>query len=228
MQFAAGVAMALGYKNNSEPFFQLFLRLHKMRALPEATLFSLALGACGFFSGEFKERWGGSGYYRSLEQLYIDHRDLSPQKIELKLAQVRPLNHPVRRLAYLVKWIRDPKLESYRDRMVTLWESGWAHCYTMRKWKPMEETLEGMIPEYDDPHWFSRYTFEEKKAGGLLPLMGSSLKREILVNVIIPFIHQAATANGKEAELKAFHAFYSSLVPLPRVNSVPDPSVFWC
>lgn len=216
MQFAAGVAMALGYKNNSEAFLQLFLRLHKMRSLPEHTLFALAMGGCGFFEPESKERWKHSDYYQSLEKLFYLHKAEAPQNIELKLSQVRPLNHPIRRIAYLIKWIRDPRLENYLGRILSYWTHEWARCYTTRRWTSMHEGLEAHIPEYDDPHWFSHYTFEEKKAGSLLPLIGSALKREILVNVIIPFIHHAVATRGSESELKAFYAFYSSLRSSPK------------
>lgn len=216
MQFAAGVAMALGYKNNTEAFYQLFLRLYKLRTLSEQTLLALALGGCGFFEQEWKKKWSGSTFYQELNELYLIHQDQAPGDIKLKLAQVRPFNHPVRRIAYLIKWICDPKLESYRDRFITHWSSNWQHCYTTRRWKRMQEALEGLIPQYDDPHWYSHYTFEEKKAGELLLLIGDSLKREILVNVVMPFIHHAINANGKEAELKAFHAFYSSLRSVPK------------
>lgn len=213
LQFAAGIAMALGYKYNAEAFLQLFLRFHKLRHLPEQHLLALALGSCGFFADHHQERWGKNLYYQKLHTFFKDHHEEALNPIPLNLAQVRPLNHPVRRIAYLIKWLRDPKLESYYGKMVDLWASQWSRYYATGKWKYLIEELELLIPEYDDPHWFSHYTFEEKRASRLLPLIGSGFKQEMLINVMLPLLHQIAT---NAVEQKAFRAFYASLRATPK------------
>lgn len=212
----SGVAMALGYKRNSEAFLQLFLRLYKMRALPEDVLLSLALGACGFFDAKWQERWGASAKYSQLLQTFDAHRAEVPGRYLLELGQVRPLNHPVRRLAYLIKWIRDPRLLQYHTICSQKWQELWKRAYTTGRWRVVEEALSAVIPAYDDPHWFSHYTFEEKQAKKLLPLIGASLRREIVINTLFPLLNQDINSGGNSAEMEAFTSFFKTMRAAPK------------
>ena len=50
-----GMAMALGYKQNAEAFFELFCRMKALSLQNEQTLFAYALRTCGFFDGQYRQ-----------------------------------------------------------------------------------------------------------------------------------------------------------------------------
>ncbi len=122
---AAGIAMALGYKRNSEEFFELFLRLLKHKDKSEKDLLSLAMGMCGFFADKYQLKWKDSALYHELSEIYSDISYLSPHSVNLSLNQVRPLNHPIRRMVYLVKLLKDPSMCSLYAEIYACWHQYW-------------------------------------------------------------------------------------------------------
>ena len=58
LYFGAGVAMALGYKSNTETFLRLFLYLYPLKNSGESVLLATAMGAAGIFPTSLAEQSG--------------------------------------------------------------------------------------------------------------------------------------------------------------------------
>jgi hypothetical protein len=109
-------AAALGYKNNKQPFRDLSRRL-SLDALARygrdwKTIYSVLLGISGLLPKQPSAKWpeASKKELRSLWDLWWkeEHRweDVPPMsRADWKLAGMRPLNHPVRRLCALSQWI---------------------------------------------------------------------------------------------------------------------------
>ena len=88
---SAGIAMALGYKHNAEPFLELFLRMRLYTGLDEQEYFARLLGLCGFFNERFSRKWQSLEIYKLLQGLYDKFaHDNPPDPTKLILSQVRP------------------------------------------------------------------------------------------------------------------------------------------
>jgi len=213
MLSGAGIAMALGYKNNTETFLRLFLLLHPLRQMGEEPVLALAMGSCGLFDKDFQKRWNASEYYRHLQMLYMMHALTHPinEKFRLTLNQVRPFNHPVRRLACLAKLIVDDTLTSLEARMVQLWDREWELSKRTRSWSKLRDKLFHLLPVYEDTYWNHHYFFENEVRTDYLPLLGEPLKQEMLVNTFLPMIYNTVVQKGVPNEIEAFRDFFASL-----------------
>lgn len=207
LQFAGGIAMALGYKQNTEPFLDLFQTLYPLKNLSEANLFSLALGSCGFFQETFRKKWQDSSFYQSLLSLWQEKSSLLQRRIALRLSHIRPLNHPVRRLFILAKLISDPYLTHYFVRLTSLWDHSWQGN---KKWSELRRTLTNLIPSYQDPYWNTHFLFELQEQKKPLSLIGEDLKKQILINTFLPLLYHKIVIRENPEEKKAFLSFYAS------------------
>jgi Protein of unknown function (DUF2851) len=207
LYFSVGMAMALGYKNNTEVFFQLFSQLYPRKNLGEEALFALALGACGLFDPQHQTKWEKVDYYQHLHALYLmlalNHR--IPSNLNLNSHQVRPFNHPVRRLAALTKLITDDSASQIYPKLLHKWSSEWK---STKRWRTMKEELKEMIPIYRDVYWSSRYLFENTPQHEQLPLLGSNIKQEVMINTFLPLLYCDLSKRGDPDEVAAFHKFY--------------------
>ncbi|MFA5687555.1 MAG: DUF2851 family protein [Kiritimatiellales bacterium] len=111
------VAGALGYKHNKAPFKQLARRL-PVNTLIEKTsgdwekIYAVLLGVSGLLPKQPAASWTDEAK-KELRRLWDkwwreEHRweDVIPlKKTDWRLAGVRPLNHPVRRLCALAQWV---------------------------------------------------------------------------------------------------------------------------
>lgn len=207
-----GFAMALGYKHNAESFLTLYNSIERFSGLPEKTLLSLALGACGFFEPYFRSKWDASPHYLSLLELYESMKEEgSLNRVPLKLDHIRPANHPVRRLALLAKIVTDPEISNLGNKIAAEWSITWNDS-NPKRWKTLKQNLIDAIPDYDDPYWLRHYTFEPTEQYRPVRLIGPDLKQEILINVFLPFLYAIIEKNGVESELQAFDSFYASLL----------------
>lgn len=206
LSLIGGMAMALGYKHNAETFLQLFLWLHPLRHLGEEALLALALGACGIFEQAYQAKWGSSEVYQRLHALYLMHALTRPipQQFPLITHQTRPFNHPVRRLACLVKMIGDESLHGLYSRLKNLWHRKGSGI------KLKAELLE-CLPSYQDPYWGTHFLFEKEAQPQALPLIGASLKQEMLVNAFLPLLYQEIAERSDPEEEALFKEFYNTI-----------------
>jgi len=211
LRLPAGIAIALGYKHNSSSFLKLFLKLAPHRNSSEQQLLTMAMGMCGFFEERYKQRWNASAYYCDLHtrwqklSLYYDFR------CELSLGHVRPYNHPLRRLAYLAAMLTDTSSEALEAKIQKHWQERWSSCHTHRHFTKLHQEFLNIIPSYQHSHWNHHFTFESQQRTETLPLVGTSLKKEIVINVVLPFLYQTIIARGKTSEIQCFYEFYKVL-----------------
>lgn len=209
--FAAGIAVALGYKNNSDSFLRLFIELQNRMFNSEEQKIAWLLGVSGFFKSHFTEKWGENEYYRSLNSLYESQFANEQFQIHLHLNQIRPLNHPVRRIVTLAKLQGDDSMRRLQTKIHVEWDLNWNHCFNTGKWKKLMEEFMKWIPNYHDEYWNSHYLFEQEPRNEHLTLMGSDLKREIIVNLFLPQIEAHVSAKGQHDEMIAFQQFYRGM-----------------
>jgi hypothetical protein len=215
LQLPAAIAMALGYKNNNEIFLGLYLEMQQKRWPTEQYTLAWLLERCGFLQGKYRKMWAESPYYQQM--LLIAASTASPlalAPLPIATQQVRPLNHPVRRLAYLAKMAHDPSWKGLPAAIATVWECQWRTCLQSKRWKPLFEELKALLPAYGDEYWNSHYLFELELRSQHLPLLGNDLRREIAINSFFPLLDGQIGKRGDDREREAFAAFYRSLPAL--------------
>lgn len=205
----AGIAMALGYKNNSEHFLDLFFELQEQYFETEEETLAWLMGKTGFFSPSFEKKWGKSSKFQSLKILYDK---LPPEKhISLYLNQIRPLNHPVRRLVSLSKLYYDTKILLIFSQITTEWNMQWRTCFAQQKWKTLLDVYKSWLTSYKDDYWNYHYLFEDHATTRPLSLMGEDLKQAIVINLFLPIVEEQILKRGHHDEIAAFQQLYHSL-----------------
>jgi Protein of unknown function (DUF2851) len=197
-----GIAMALGYKHNAEAFISVFNELSSQGMQNERAIFAKALSLTHFFDPYFQKKWADSDYFQTLLKEQIPLRSIS-----LKLHNIRPANHPVRRLAVLAKILSDPESAGLETKLFNLWSSQWKICGK----KQFKEAFLALIPSYKDEYWEFHYTFEAVPQKKPIAWIGEDLKWEILINVFLPILYHRIENQGNDMEVLAFHDFYASL-----------------
>lgn len=204
-----GVAMVLGYKHNAEAFLTIFEKLLQQDIKGEPSLLAYALGISGFFTPHFQEKWRSSAYYQQLFQHYQALGAPSPA-VCLRLDKIRPANHPVRRLAALVKMICDPAMLTLEATLLSLWSFHWNNK-TRKNWQAFKTAYADLIPSYPDEYWERHYTFENYDQLKCISLVGDDFKQEMLINIFLPFLYADIERRNNETEKQAFIQFYHSI-----------------
>lgn len=205
-----GIAMALGYKNNSDQFITLFSGMQRLNFATEEQLIAWLIGSCGFFNTAYEPKWGRSSYYQRLKDLFAPYRETAPC-IRLHLNQIRPFNHPIRRLVILAKMHSDPSLLQLHDRLDGEWDRCWFNCYQKKQWWGFIAELISWLPSYRDDYWNSHYLFETEAKSQFLALFGENTKREIVINIFLPLLAGRVAERGHPAEILAFQHLFRSL-----------------
>jgi hypothetical protein len=206
LYLGAGIAMALGYKNNAEAFLELFLSLRSLNKTSAEELLAIGMLCCGFFEDSFRRKWGTSEKFESLYKL-AKEIPINPPQVKLALNQIRPLNHPVRRLATLSKLLCDPHLPHYFSTMTKYWSESWGN----KKPRIMREHLRNLLPTYEDEYWNHHFTFEKEAREDFLPLLGNTLKNEILINTFLPLLQEEVLLRHDAKEMAAFETFFAAI-----------------
>jgi len=215
----AGIAMALGYKKNTQALLELFLALLPHRHRDGETLLALALGMAGFFEKQYTLRWRDSPYYRHLQQIWGGVSADADHQCHLALDHIRPLNNPVRRLAALTKLLTDPQTPRLFDAIEAWWKQRWAKGLTPRAASTLLKELIDLLPDHKDPYWNHHYTFEETSREHPLSLIGSPLKKEIIINTVLPLLHHQVLLRADPDEHTALFDFYGALPASPNSKS---------
>lgn len=205
-QLIVGIAMALGYKHNARAFFDLSQYLFPFKKLPYEELLSLALKCCGFLDERSLEQWEESDYFTKLKSMSLQFTN-HQFRVNLRLDQIRPANHPLRRLAYLTLLLNDPESELLWTNFLTIWKSH----FRIGSSKLRKVLLES-IPTYQNEYWNSHYTFEKKPQKTFIALIGEDLKKEMLINTFLPLLYDKIKEKGEHDEFSAFELFLESLV----------------
>jgi hypothetical protein len=209
LQLAAGFAMGLGYKKNTEAFLNLFMWLHSLGKYSEDEFLALSLQACGFFADTYQKKWIDSPKYQALFTLASKLTSKRTYNTKLVLNQIRPLNHPIRRLLVMAKLLSDPSIPQLYSQMMNVWDSFWKEM-DPEKWRDLAQRFREMLPNYHDTYWNQHYTFETTIRKKYVPLMGEDLKNEILVNTVLPLLYAHIDLKRDLHEISAFQSFYDS------------------
>jgi hypothetical protein len=209
LQFASGIAMALGYQHNAKAFLELFQSLMCYRDLPYQELLAIALGCCGFLEEGRKKEWEGSSYYQDLRLLWWGRKAQVTYQAHLKIDHIRPLHHPVRRLAYLAHFLQDPHLDELWLSTLQEWET--AMEMPQLSLSKLREKLFEVLPIYSDDYWDSHYTFEAYSQKKVLPSLGKEVKMHILLNTTLPLLYATIKEEGNPSRWEKFQQFYASL-----------------
>lgn len=209
MQFAGGIAMALGYRHNAKPFLDLFFYITQFRELSYDELLAIALGCCGFLEDGRRLSWEGSDYYQKLRLFWWGNKSRMIHQTVLKLDHIRPLHHPIRRLAYLTHLLQDPLLEELWPQTLRIWKR--EMDVAKPNFKRLKEHLLQILPLYHDSYWDHHYTFESSAQTKSLPTLGSEVKMHLLLNTTLPLLYAMIRESGDVQAWEKFQQFYSSL-----------------
>lgn len=207
LTFPSAFAMALGYKNNSLAFFELFQFLKHNLHLTEDQIISVGMKVFGFLKTKYDKKWNESNKFQELKK-HIGELNINMVQIDLALNQIRPLNHPIRRIVYLAKFIKSGDYLRVYNQLVDVWDNNWKEKTKSKKFLLLK--LLEMIPNYKDEYWNSHYLFESQKDEHI-PLIGEDFKREIIVNAFFPLLYEKIINKGDWEEINAFHTLYSNL-----------------
>ena len=210
LQLAGGIAMAMGYKHNAEAFLDLFLALLPFRDLPEKELLAMGLGSCGFFEEGFKQSWETSSFFHQLKSLWWGCQDQVDHQAKLRLDHIRPLNHPVRRIVYVVKLLQDQRMEELWYGLMNVWQGYVLAKPSKNSVRNCKQELLSLIPDYQDSYWNSHFLFETSSKKENLPLIGKDLKQEIIINVVIPLLYALVQQVGNPDWWESFQQLYQS------------------
>lgn len=122
------------------------------------------------------------------------------RSVSLRIHQVRPANHPERRLAALALIVSShPRLDEWFAALVAQPE---------RLRRP---------PVLDHPFWSHHYHAGGTRLSSPISLIGPDRWREIVVNVVIPFAHARAAERGAKDECTRLLALWADR-PAPAPN----------
>lgn len=210
-QLGGGIAMALGYKNNAQSFLELFIWLHEQKLKNNQEILALGMRACGFFDEKYQKRWGHSDLYCQLHTTAKALHASSSYQCKLTLNQIRPFNHPIRRLVVMSKILSDPTFPLLHDQMLRHWSLNWAQACDKRSLILLRDQFFALLPTYEDSYWNRHYTFDTQSTETILPLMGIDLKTEIIVNTCLPLLHKRIFDHADAKELEAFYNLYATI-----------------
>jgi hypothetical protein len=182
---------ALGYSQNRRPFARL------AELMPAAELRAIARG----------ERFEDDAESAVLAALHeAAWRRMAPG--EWETVGVRPANRPERRLAALARLVvrhQEGGLVAAVERALALPEPRLAAAALSRLARvgtaPEARVVRTVLPA-DDPatvgYWLSHHAVEREMPGGPMALLGESRAREIVTNVLLPFVLALADARGDD------------------------------
>jgi len=191
-----GLMESLGYKANKEPFRKI------AKAVPWSliagkrteTVLAQFLGVAGFLPTTDTGRWSAQAraYAKSLWDIWWKYRGELAESLldrrDWKLSNIRPANHPQRRLA--------------------------AMAILASKSRSLPSAIDNLKSEIRDPFWSWHFTLGGPKQKKPCELIGETRAREMRVNVVLPFSFAVANADGDEPARRAALDAFRECAPL--------------
>jgi hypothetical protein len=182
-----GLFRALGYKQNLWPMQRLGELRERLqptgtRLTPFAWQARL-LGAGGLLPDELtRNRTTGDKYLRQLWDLWWRERetfeDCALPKTLWRFHQLRPANHPQRRLALASHWLAAGKLPARLEK----WCAGKVES------SELVPTLLDHLSVPEDPFWSRHWTLRSKRIPKPQPMLGPTRVTDLAVNVVLPWL----------------------------------------
>jgi len=208
--FYEGWMEALGYKANKVAFRMLAQRLPLSELNDRRSqLAPLLFGLANFLpTGAPQARHtAGAQYAKRLWSAWwklrpdFEDRILPPQS--WRFTGVRPANHPHRRLGAAAALLK--KHPQFMEKVIGAVESG--------------GDPEKLFSEIRDDYWSYHFTLGSKTQSRSSELIGASRAREIVANVVLPFVAAYAENNGDRKLYETVKEQYARLPAAPS-NSV--------
>ena len=177
--FWGACIQVLGYKKNTRVFSALFIELKDKLDKSEDELLAYCMGRCDLFGDFFFKKWRKNLFYQKLFSIWEkDKSFLVP--LSLSLGNVRPANHPIRRFVLMIKWLKKGEQDPLQGK---------------KEWK--KKDLESLFPSPKDSYWNVNFLFKEKESTKKLSLslLGSNLRKELIVNVVLPILWNRHESN---------------------------------
>ncbi|MFA6916158.1 MAG: DUF2851 family protein [Parachlamydiales bacterium] len=215
----AALARCLGFPHNSSIFLQLYLSLSQLQGTYTTEEYqAYALGACGYFEDSHQEKWLNSQKYRTLLHLWEQRPELGIPKLKLFPQRTRPLHNPIRRIAALSFLLTDTSLKTLPEMLCKEWKESHPLCTKPGDWKKLGEKLKNLLPSYHCEYWNTHYFFEINKEDNSkndiiikpLVLLGEQIKKEMMVNVLLPYIYY--NNNYENSSNESYCHIYTNLL----------------
>lgn len=207
-----GLFAALGYKQNVWPMRAIAERLDRISAGGNSTndvlelLQARLLGVSGLLPAEIPRTGcanAAGGYVRRVWDHWWREREEFADAVLPRAAwrfnNLRPANHPQRRLALASHWLNQKDLFGRLECWFTTEISNENLLSSMQK----------VFTTNEDDFWSRHYTFESKRIPKPMPLLGAARVTDLAMNVILPWfwVRSVAGRNRKlrdEAERRYF------------------------
>jgi len=191
-----GLFRALGYKHNVWPMLRL-AELRERWHTPDATAQTLQarlLGVGALLPAELTGApTGADDYLRRIWDQWWRERDefsdcLLPRPL-WRLANLRPANHPQRRLALASHWLAAGGLSDRLQRWLATESAGTA---------PERELVEA-LQVGEDAFWSWHWTLRSGRLSKAQPLVGAQRVTDLAVNVVLPWLWSRAAEGDHNA-----------------------------
>lgn len=204
-----GLFRALGYKQNVWPMQRLAEVVAGQSARegtePAAALLWQArlLGVAGLLPAELpRSSAGPGGYLRQVWDLWWRERDQFADHVIPHAAwhfhNLRPANHPQRRLALAAHWLANPNLFARLEQWFM------ADLPQRRLAGSLRDALQAPADRFWSWHW----TLSSARMRRPQPLLGATRVTDLVVNVILPWFWVRALAGNNETLRQAAEARY--------------------
>jgi hypothetical protein len=205
-----GLFAALGYKNNPWPMRRLAELLPRLRPEPQAMASptdwqTRLLGVAGLLPADLgRKRHGNDGYLRSVWDRWWRERaafaDCTLPPAAWHFHNLRPANHPARRLALAAHWLADP-----------------AWLERLERWLETDNTDRRLLPALDeacrvadDEFWSWHWTLRSPRLQTAHPLLGGCRLTDLAINVFLPWFWSRAVAGHSDAaRVRIEHRYFS-------------------
>ncbi len=211
MVMKAGIAMALGYKNNVGTFLDLFFLLNSKHIYDTQELLAIMMGVCGYFEERYRQKWGNSQKHQMLFESWLELSHDIPLRFKMITSNVRPLNNPIRRFVVMARLISDPKAYNLQMTLESIWNVGWHECFKRGGCSRLFRVLSTSLPVYSDTYWNSHYLFEVEEASRFVPLVGADLRKNIIVNTFLPLLFDSIGKRDDPREVAAFEMLFRAI-----------------
>jgi hypothetical protein len=193
-----GLFRALGYKNNAWPM-QRLAEIRSRWCGPDREPLALQarlLGIAGLLPAELsRANADADGYLRQVWDLWWRERDSFSDCIlpraAWRLSNLRPANHPQRRIALAAHWMSSGNLPSHLERWLVDTEAP----------DKSPARLLSILQCPPDAFWSSHWTLRSARMPRPQPLLGTPRVSDLAVNAILPWL-RARTAEGNNDALE--------------------------
>lgn len=188
-----GLFRGLGYKQNAWPLHCLAESRSRWQRPPASVdaLQARLLGLSGLLPAELsRTRTGTDRYLRHVWDQWWRERDefadcLLPRSL-WHLANLRPANHPQRRLALAAHWLAAGDLPARLERWLQREIADHA----------LESSFLDLLQAGDDEFWCRHWTLRSAPLAKPQPLLGATRATDLAVNVVLPWLWTRAAAGG--------------------------------